>query len=97
MRSTAPAAIRASALLRGTPVLRARATTSTRTTSTPTIWRAPASPRCSAAGRSASYNASDDSELKMGDYFDLAADRFACRGRRAWPVDAAAAELSPRR
>ena len=27
-------------------------------------------------GRSASYNASDDSELKMGDYFDLAADLY---------------------
>ena len=31
-----------------------RPTTSTPTTSTPTTWRAPASPRCSAAGRSAS-------------------------------------------
>ena len=52
-RSIAPAAIRASAS-RAARRCSPPATTSTPTTSMPTTWRAPASPRCIAAGRSAS-------------------------------------------
>jgi hypothetical protein len=50
-------------------------TTSTPTTSTPTTWRAPASPPCGAAPQRV-VNVNDDSALKMGDYFDQAADLY---------------------
>ena len=42
----------------------------------PTTWRAQSSRRCGAARAQRVYNASDDTELKMGDYFDLAADLY---------------------
>ena len=41
----------------------------------PMTWPAPAWRHCGAVQRSA-YHASDDSDMKMGDYFDLAADLY---------------------
>jgi hypothetical protein len=51
-----------------------RPTMSTPTTSTPTTWRAPAWPPCCAAGPQRVVHVCDDTEMLMGDYFDLAAD-----------------------
>jgi nucleoside-diphosphate-sugar epimerase len=46
---------------------------STPTTSTPTTWRGPAWPRCARRPQRV-LHACDDTDLRMGDYFDLAAD-----------------------
>ena len=74
---------------------RRRPTTSTPTTSMPTTWRAPASPRCIAAGRSASSTSATTASCSMGDYFDLAADLHGlARPPRLARAEAAAA-LSP--
>ena len=73
MPATARAATRASGCYAARRCWRAR-TTSTATTSTPTTWRAPASRRCTGRGRSACFNVCDNSELLIGDYYDLAAD-----------------------
>ena len=53
-----------------------RPTMSIPTISMPTTWRVPAWPRCGVGRRSAPTNVADDSQLKMGDYFDLAADLY---------------------
>ncbi|MBC7944504.1 MAG: NAD-dependent epimerase/dehydratase family protein [Burkholderiales bacterium] len=47
------------------------------------------------AKRGRIYNASDDSHLKMGDYFDLVADRFGLARSSRIPRAAAANELPP--
>jgi nucleoside-diphosphate-sugar epimerase len=49
--------------------------------------------RCGRANRC--YNASDDSELRMGDYFDLVADRFSLPRAQRVPRSAAQQEMSP--
>ena len=41
------------------------------------------------------YNAADDSELKMGEYFDLVADRFSLPRAPRVSRSAAALEMSP--
>lgn len=46
------------------------------TTSMPTIWRGPACWHCGAPVRSACTTWRDATELRMGDYFDLAADLY---------------------
>ena len=63
-----------SALQRGTPVLRAEEDVYTNHIHADDLARmARRGAAHGAAGRV--YNASDDSEIKMGDYFDLVADR----------------------
>jgi hypothetical protein len=62
-------------LLRGTPVLVAR-TTFTPTTSMPMTWPAPAWLPFGAASRSGLTTSMTTPSLKMGDYFDLAADLY---------------------
>ncbi len=79
-------------LLRGTPVLQAQDDVYTNhihaddlaRATLATLWR----------GRpQRAYNTSDDGELKMGDYFDLAADLYGLPRPRRIPRDAAQSEL----
>ncbi len=79
-------------LLRGTPVLQAQDAVYTNhlhaddlaRATLATLWR----------GRpQRAYNTSDDGELKMGDYFDLAADLYGLPRPRRIPRDAAQSEL----
>ena len=82
-------------LARGSAGPGRRPTTSTPATSTPTIWRARASRRCMRGRRQRTVNVADDSELLMGDYFDLVADRFALARPPRVSRSEAAALLSP--
>jgi hypothetical protein len=60
----------------------------TPTTSMPTIWRGPVAALWRGWPQRI-YNVNDDTQLKMGDYFDLAADLYglprppACASQRA--------------
>lgn len=76
-------------LLRGTPVLRAEDDVYTNHIHADDLARA-----CVLAlwrGRpQRNLNVVDDTELKMGDYFDLAADLYGLPGRRAWRARARA-------
>ena len=93
-RSTAPAAIRASASRAARRCSRAGDDVHTSHIHADDLARA-----CVAAlhrGRpQRAVNVADDSELQMGDYFDLVADRFAMARPPRLARDAAAAVLSP--
>jgi nucleoside-diphosphate-sugar epimerase len=81
-------------LLAGTPVLRAQDDVFTNHIHADDLARA-----CIAAlwrGRAQRiYNANDDTRLRMGDYFDLAADRYGLPRPPRITRDAAATELPP--
>lgn len=79
-------------LMRGTPVLQAQDDVYTNHIHADDLARATLSALW--RGRSLrAYNVSDDSELKMGDYFDLAADLYGMPRPRRIPRDTAQSEL----
>jgi nucleoside-diphosphate-sugar epimerase len=79
-------------LLRGTPVLQAQDDVYTNHIHADDLARAVLAAMWRGKPQRA-YNASDDTELKMGDYFDLAADLYGLPRPRRLPRSTAEAEL----
>ncbi len=79
-------------LLRGTPVLQAQDDVYTNHIHSDDLARATVAALWRGRPQRA-YNVSDDSELKMGDYFDLAADLYGLPRPRRIPRDTAQSEL----
>jgi nucleoside-diphosphate-sugar epimerase len=79
-------------LLRGTPVLQAQDDVYTNHIHADDLARATVAALWRGRPHRA-YNVSDDSELKMGDYFDLAADLYGLPRPRRIPRDTAQSEL----
>lgn len=79
-------------LMRGTPVLQAQDDVYTNHIHSDDLARATVAALWRGRPQRA-YNVSDDSELKMGDYFDLAADLYGLPRPRRIPRDGAQSEL----
>jgi len=79
-------------LMRGTPVLQAQDDVYTNHIHSDDLARATIAALWRGRPQRA-YNVSDDSELKMGDYFDLAADLYGLPRPRRIPRDSAQSEL----
>lgn len=79
-------------LMRGTPVLQAQDDVYTNHIHSADLARATIAALWRGRPQRA-YNVSDDSELKMGDYFDLAADLYGLPRPRRIPRDGAQSEL----